>query len=77
MGANTYLSGGFGREYLDIAAFERAAVEVVFHQYDYPSYPQCHGGFVPFLSYLDVLFNVGLDRDFVLAGSVLEERVSP
>jgi len=72
LGAGAYLSGGFGREYLDCAEFARAGVEVCFHQYEYPAYPQRHDGFVPFLSYLDVLFNVGLERDFVMAGGSIQ-----
>jgi hypothetical protein len=67
LGADTYLSGMFGREYLDTAEFEREGVKVAFHQYEYPTYPQRQEGFVPYLSYLDALFNVGLDRNLVLA----------
>ncbi len=68
IGADTYLSGGFGREYLDTAEFARQGIEVLFHEYNPAVYPQRYEGFVPFLSYLDVLFNGGLDRAFVLAG---------
>jgi len=68
LGSNTYLSGAFGREYLDITEFAAEGIEVRFHEYSYPIYPQCFGDFVPFLSYLDMLFNVGLERDRVLAG---------
>lgn len=32
----------------------------------YPVYPQRFGDFVLFLSYLDMLFNLGLERDKVL-----------
>jgi hypothetical protein len=71
LGADTYLSGAFGREYLDVGEFAREGVAVTFHDYQYPPYRQCHDGFIPFLSYLDVLFNVGLDRDFVLGGGGL------
>jgi hypothetical protein len=63
-----YLSGGFGREYLDCAEFSREGVDVVFHEYEYPVYTQRHEGFVPYVSYLDTLFNVGLSRDFVSGG---------
>jgi hypothetical protein len=66
--ADTYLSGMFGREYLDAGAFAREGVAVLFHEYQYRPYPQRHGEFVPFLSYLDALFNVGLPRELVLAG---------
>jgi WbqC-like protein family len=70
LGADTYLSGMHGREYLDTAEFAREGVSVLFHEYQYPSYPQHGGGpqFVPFLSYLDTLFNMGLERDLVMAG---------
>jgi hypothetical protein len=66
--ADTYLSGAFGRDYLDISQFTAEGVTVLFHEYSYPVYPQRFGDFVPFLSYLDMLFNAGLERDKVLAG---------
>ena len=77
LGADTYLSGAFGREYLDIAEFAAEGLSVRFHEYDYPVYPQRFGGFVPYLSYLDMLFNSGLERDSVLAGGrmLLPERL--
>lgn len=68
LGSNTYLSGAFGRDYLDIAEFAAEDITVRFHEYNYPVYQQCFGDFVPFLSYLDMLFNVNLERDKVLAG---------
>lgn len=68
VGADTYLSGAFGREYLDEAQFEREGVRVRYHAYECRAYPQRFGDFVPFLSYLDRLFNVGLDRAAVEAG---------
>jgi hypothetical protein len=81
VGADTYLSGAFGRDYLDTAEFAREGVDVLFHEYEYPHYPQCHEGFIPFLSYLDLMFNHGLDREFVHQGghvAALEtERVAP
>lgn len=69
LGADRYLSGGFGRDYLDVKEFEAEDVLVKFHEYTYPVYSQRFGDFVPYLSYLDMLFNVGLERDYVLAGS--------
>lgn len=33
MGATVYLSGPLGRNYLDLASFERAGIEVVYHDY--------------------------------------------
>jgi hypothetical protein len=68
LGADVYLSGGFGREYLDVGEFEAQGVAVRFHEYEYPVYPQRFGEFVPYLSYLDMLFNAGLERGVVLGG---------
>jgi hypothetical protein len=61
LGADAYLSGAFGREYLDAAEFAREGVEVRFHEYSHPQYAQRFGDFVPYLSYLDALFNAGLE----------------
>ncbi len=69
--ADVYLSGAFGRDYLDLAAFESEGVSVCFHEYSYPPYPQCFGPFVPWLSYLDMLFNAGLDRHAVAVGGTV------
>lgn len=71
MGADVYVSGGFGRDYLDLEVFAAAGVAVRFHEYTYPVHPQCFGEFVPWLSYLDMLFNVGLDRETVAAGGAV------
>ncbi len=68
LGSSTYLSGAHGRGYLDVEEFAAEGIEVRFHEYTYPVYPQRFGEFLPFLSYLDMLFNVGLERDQVLAG---------
>ena len=71
LGSNTYLSGAFGRDYLDVGEFTAEGVAVRFHEYSYPLYPQRFGDFVPYLSYLDMLFNTGLERDKVLAGGMM------
>jgi len=60
-GARTYLSGAGGRDYLDLAQFEAAGVEVVFQDYRHPEYPQQFGPFEPFMSAADLLFNCGPD----------------
>lgn len=57
--ATRYISGDAARDYLDVAQFAEAGVEVVWHSYQHPQYPQLHGDFVPYLSALDLLLNVG------------------
>lgn len=68
VGASTYMSGGFGRDYLDTEAFDGAGIELEYHDYNHPEYPQLHGEFVPYLSYLDVVFNTVFDRNLVMRG---------
>ena len=69
IGADVYLSGAFGREYLDLPAFAAEGIAVRLHEYAYPPYLQRFGAFVPWLSYLDMLFNAGLDPETVAAGA--------
>ena len=59
VGATTYLSGPFGRDYLDLPSFERAGIDVRFHDYVHPEYPQVYPGFEPYMSAIDLLFNCG------------------
>ncbi|HVE14075.1 MAG TPA: WbqC family protein [Elusimicrobiota bacterium] len=62
VGADTYLAGaGASREYLDLPAFARAGIRVLWQQFRHPRYPQLPSGspFVERLSALDLLFNCG------------------
>ena len=62
LGAKAYLSGnGASRAYLDVAAFERAGIEVLWQDFPHPRYEQRPpaGPFVEKLSVLDLLFNLG------------------
>ena len=60
-GADTYLSGAGGREYLDLDQFKKADIRVVFQEYEHPVYPQLFGAFEPYMSAGDLLFNAGPD----------------
>ena len=59
LGAKTYLSGVGARTYLDIDEFEREGINVVFQDFEYPTYPQLWGEFVENLSVVDYLFCAG------------------
>jgi len=62
LGPNSTFLGGIGgsRRYLDQAAFAAAGIGVQWQELVHPVYPQCHlGPFVPGLTALDLLFNVG------------------
>ncbi|HYE98777.1 MAG TPA: WbqC family protein [Planctomycetota bacterium] len=69
VGADVYLSGAHGRDYLDPAALEASGVRVEFQDWRCPEYPQCQPGpFIPNLSIVDVLFNCGPDSMKVIRG---------
>ena len=59
LGADTYLAGAGGKEYMDLPLFDKAGIKVVFQEYAHPRYAQPEGGFVPNLSALDILLNHG------------------
>lgn len=61
LGATTYLSGPFGRDYLDERSFHDAGIELLYHAYEHPEYPQAFPGFERFMSIVDLLFNCGDD----------------
>ena len=59
VGANEYISGPFGRDYLDLETFKNAGIRVRFHQHQYPTYQQLYGDFTKDLSVIDLMFNEG------------------
>lgn len=64
--ATCYLSGPFGRDYLDAGKFRKAGIELRFHDYQHPQYRQAFPGFEPYMSAVDLLFNLGPDARSVL-----------
>jgi hypothetical protein len=79
VGADVYLSGaGASKGYLDLAAFERAGIKVVWQEFEHPRYPQktARDGFVERLSALDLIFNCGADSSAYFAKTASpKERV--
>lgn len=59
IGGDTYLSGAGGKGYIDEAAFIEQGIAIRFQDFTCPEYPQLFGGFVPNLSTIDMLFNLG------------------
>lgn len=66
--AREYIFGKNGRDYCDEPSFDAAKVRVRYQDYKHPAYPQLHGPFVPGLSILDALFNLGPDSLRILTG---------
>jgi len=58
-GVTEYIFGSQGRNYADVEAFRAAGIGVRFQDYQHPTYPQTQPGFVPRMSVIDLLMNVG------------------
>jgi hypothetical protein len=74
VGANIYLSGPLGKHYLRESLFQERGIAVQYHEYQHPAYKQVYPGFEPYMTVLDLLFNVGpKSRELMMA---IEERVT-
>jgi hypothetical protein len=72
-GADTYLAGAGGHDYMDLSLFENAGISVEFQEFECPVYEQHWVGaqspFVPGLSAIDLVFNCGPGSVRVLTGT--------
>jgi len=67
-GADTYLAGSGGHDYMDITKFEKNSIKVLFQDYNHPIYTQLFGDFLPYMSVIDLIFNHGGDSLKILRG---------
>ncbi len=59
--ANKYLSGIHGKDYLDIEAFEKEGIQIIWQEFKPQTYKQQFSGFITNLSIIDAIFNIGKD----------------
>ena len=60
--ATSYLSGSGSRAYMDQNLFERNQILVNWHEFHHPIYKQQYGEFIPNLSIIDLIFNMGITQ---------------
>lgn len=69
-GADTYLSGAGGKEYMDEKLFADNGIKLLYQDYKHPEYTQLHGKFEPYMSVLDLILNCGpKSREILLANT--------
>ncbi len=66
VGADTYLSGAFGKEYLDEELFTNQGIKVIYQEFSHPEYKQVFEPFIPGMSAIDLILNYGNDSLQVL-----------
>jgi hypothetical protein len=59
VGADAYLSGVDGANYMNLDQFAAAGLKIIFQHYEHPVYPQLFGAFASHLSALDLVCNCG------------------
>ncbi len=68
VGADTYLSGAGGHDYLNKELFNQNGIRLIFQEFKHPEYEQPNLvskelKFIPYLSAIDALFNCGGGKD--------------
>ncbi len=64
--ADTYISGQFGQNYLNLEDFKNNNIDIEFQNFVHPVYKQCYQPFIPNMSILDLLFNEGENSKNIL-----------
>ncbi len=60
--ATVYFSGRGAMKYQDPKTFEENGIQLVYQEFEHPVYPQRFGEFIPNLSIVDMLFNIGVEK---------------
>lgn len=72
VGADTYLSGSGGKDYLEEEKFSRAGIKLEYQHFVHPEYRQQfvkqEEDFLPYMSIVDLLFNEGPESINILRG---------
>lgn len=69
VGATRYVSGPAAKDYIDLARFAEAGIELVWKNYSgYPEYPQRFPPFEHGVSIIDLLFNTGPEAPWYIWG---------
>ena len=72
LGADAYLSGAGGRDYLDEDSFSENKIELRYQDFRHPVYRQQFSSgkedFMPYMSVVDLLFNEGANSLKVIKG---------
>ena len=72
-GGTAYLHGDGGENYQEVEKFTKADIELIPQNFELPTYPQVNStSFVPGLSVIDTLMNLGVDGTRALLDSTIE-----
>lgn len=69
LNASIYISGTMGKDYLDVDDFKKKNIDVIFQNFQHPTYLQKSKLFLPNMSIIDLLFNEGDKAERILKES--------
>ena len=76
LNSSVYIFGEKGHDYADRESFNRKRIYPYFQSYNHPVYPQRNKNFVPFMSFLDLLFNHGEDSlQIIMSENISREDI--
>jgi hypothetical protein len=70
LNADTYISGKFGKEYLNLKDFEESSIKVKLQSFKISQYTQCYSPFTDTVSAIDLIFNEGPNSSIILKNSL-------
>jgi hypothetical protein len=73
-GADTFVFGCDGRTYIEKEVFYKNNISFIFQDFHHPVYEQIHGEFIPYMSFIDLLFNHGPESVKILGKSYYLEE---
>jgi len=74
LGADTYLAGAGGHNYMRLEAYQLAGVRIIFQDFHHPVYRQLFSSpFIPYLSVVDLLYNHGPESLAIIRSTRNEE----
>ncbi len=59
LGGTSFYEGAAGKNYIEENLFESEGIQIVYQEYEHPTYTQLFEGFMPYLSVIDLIFNNG------------------
>jgi hypothetical protein len=59
MECDMFIFGKDGKLYAKAEDFKKSNIKIVFQDFKHPEYPQVQGKFIPYMSVIDALFNIG------------------
>ncbi len=66
LNASAYIAGTLGKNYIDTNDFEKNSIDIIFQNFQHPTYSQKSKLFLPNMSIIDLLFNEGNKAEQIL-----------